>query len=192
MILPYNRQWIVNTRTLPFILATVLFSCSAHLVNKNSSSAVKIQYQKVFLKPIEGISCITESRFWPDTLCEKTMVSDNMNQLFKNLLSEFRRCEKYGLYTMVDSMESYSVEVTIRLLSAALQGDTLCIPLNVTIVSRVFSQKHTCQIPAYGLCHSYADTVPACYRIGSGIADYKRCFPYQEIVSKIYQPASDK
>lgn len=192
MILPYNRQRIVNTRMLPFLMATVLFSCTAHLVNRNSSSAVQIQYQKVFLKPIEGISCITESRFWPDTLCEKAMVSDNMNQLWKNLLSEFRRCEKYGLYTMVDSMESYSVEVSVKLISAVLQGDTLSIPLNVTIENKVFSQNNTYQIPAHGICYPYTDTMPACYRIGSGISDYKRCFPYQEIVSKIYQLATDK
>jgi hypothetical protein len=184
---PVRRHGIVEVFLFSAPVILSLLCSNTHLVKKNTSaSLVKVHYQKIYLNPVNVNNALLFDAALQKEHCITKMVTDNLAEVGKNLLAEFRRCEKYGLYSMVDSMDSYSLEVTLTFDRIDLHNDTITIPATIMIRDKISQHKQSFRIITSGVSVSYPDSTTRCYRFGSAISDLRRRFPCREIVTRFY------
>ena len=115
-----------------------------------------------------------------------------MQQVWKNLLGEFRRCEKYGLYTMVDSTASSTVDVIPEIIFSKIKNDTLFISLGIKTFYKASKRSNTMTVDAFGLFKSGTEEAVTVKALVSAFADYRRRFPYDNVVSAYYSGNTEK
>ena len=168
------------------VTVTILFcGCASNLVIREPAT-IEVKHQKIYLQPIKGQERLESCEFWPDSIWQRKFLVENIQQVWKNLLAEFRRCEKYGLYTMVDSVASSTVEITPEIISSRIQKDTLFIPLRIQIFYKADKRSNAITIDAYGLFESDTSEVKTVNELVSAFADYRRRFPYKKVVASFY------
>ena len=124
--------------------------------------------------------------------CDSSMLSDiiknEITLLNKSLISEFRRCAKFGIYTVVDTTLPHSLSVKLIFSEARIISDTLLIPFSVTTTETNTKRKiikdyrHFVIIPKYEKATDRSDF----YSISRAIAEYRKTFPIKKIVSNFY------
>ena len=172
-------------------LSLLFYKCASHLVT-HKPAVIEVKHQKILLLPIRGLDILKSSEYWPDESKHGKLLLDNIQQIWNNLLAEFRRCEKYGLYTMVDSTASSTVLISLEIISSKLKNDTLFIPLKLKILYKSNKMSYTSTIDAYGLCASDTTITVHLQILGAAFADYRRRFPYEKTVSSFYTREVEK
>ena len=173
------------------LFAAVFLVCASHLATK-SSDVIAVKHQNLYLQPISGLDKLALLEEWPADKNQGTFLLEQFSFLNKNLLAEFRRCEKYGLYTMVDSTGSSTVTVTPELSSPRIRNDTLHLPMILKAYNKSEKRVGTVTISAFGLCPvDSTGTIPL-QKLGKALADYRRRFPYKKIVALFYAAENSK
>ena len=140
---------------------------------------IKNSYQKVPAK----ILCKT-----CDSLNLQNIIKSEITTINKSLLSEFRRCAKFGLYTVVDTTLPRDLEVKIVFSTATIISDTLSIPFSVTTTETkshrtiIKNFHHTALIPKYE--DNPENSI--FYSISRALATYRKTFPTENIVRLFY------
>lgn len=168
-----------------FYLSLIFYKCASHLATKEPT-IIEVKHQKIHLQPIKRLYILESNEYWPDESKHGKILLDYIQQVWKNLLGEFRRCEKYGLYTMVDSTASSTVLISLEIISSELKNDTLYIPLKLKTLYKSDNISYTSKIDAYGLCPSDTIITAQMQILGAAFADYRRRFPYQKVVASFY------
>lgn len=163
-----------------------MLMCMSRL--KNSDVAViKANFHKIYLMPIANIQELSTIDWWPRGKDKSRILNHYISQLYRNLLAEFRKSEKYGLFTMVDSTASSSITVSLHIQSWEMAHDTLVVKflldtyypatgklISVTVNSfGVVPPLDTNAVPVY-------DTLQV---LGVTFADLVRHFPYTSVVT---------
>ena len=174
-------------KKIPVLITGALFfvSCTYQLATRGPQ-AIEVKYQKIYLEPLQGLERLETADFWPDSIWQGKFLVENMQQVWKGLLAELRRCEKYGLYTVVDSTASSTVEISPEIVSAKIKDDTLFIPMKMTIYQKADKRSHVMTVDAYGLISQDTAGTNNLQKLVSGFTDYRYRFPYQKAVSLFY------
>jgi len=168
------------------ILFFLLFSnCASHLTTRGPQ-AIEVKYQKIYLKPLQGLEKLATADYWPDSIWQGKFLVENMQQVWKGLLAELRRCEKYGLYTVVDSTASSTFEISVEIVSSKIKADTLFIPMKITLYQKTDKRSHFITVAAYGVFRQDTSGTNNLPKLVSAFMDYRHRFPYQKAVSLIY------
>jgi hypothetical protein len=103
----------------------------------NANKGVVAINARVRLAPLINKSNIASLEGWPDDSLQRMIIMRRFDKIEEKLLSELRRCEKYGLYTMVEDSNEAGMTITVTLMPFSRDYDTVTIPVTVEIQSAV-------------------------------------------------------
>lgn len=168
-----------------FLIISLIQCGSRFAVQKLDT--IDIKHQSVYFEPIKGIEILKTGSFWPEDKNIEKVLLDYIMQVWKGILVEFRRCEKYGFYRMVDSTEAPTVVISSKIVSSRIRNDSLIIPVEIKTVFKSDNRTYTLSVDASGV-GTVDSTVESntLYYLGAIFADYRRSFPYKKVVSSFY------
>jgi len=174
-----------------FFIIFLHLQCANHLAT-NKPHIIEVKHQSINLQPISGLHRLELHELWPANKTERDFLLEQFDQVWKNLLAEFRRCEKYGLYTIVDSTGSSTVTITPGIVSMKIRNDTLHIPMEIKTYNTSEKRSAAVTIDAFGVCPTDTTSNILLQKLGKAFADYRRRFPYKNIVSLFYTSGYNK
>ena len=124
----------------------------------------------------------------PRDSVEKSILKRQFDEISVNLLAEFRRCEKFGLYQTVDDSLRATMRVFVTLFPGTLTRDTLTLPVTLHVESKPASKRYDATFYAVApVPATERETNPFHY---AGILQGELCtsFPYRKIVYLFYSP----
>jgi hypothetical protein len=172
----------------------LFFNCAGSKKHGVIEATIPVENERLYIAPLINQTGIEKMKKWPQNYTEQNSLLTNFTLIWKQLKSEFQRCEKYGYYTVVDNDEHPTVRVSITLDKIELTSDSLLIPVNMQVE----------QIPsAKFLLYTVPTSSPVPQKISSDqssyiwlesiLSEYRRLFPYKFVVSFFYpQDHSDK
>ncbi|MCU0609182.1 MAG: hypothetical protein MUF22_05400 [Chitinispirillaceae bacterium] len=175
-------------KTLPFLACTIIIGvCSAAQPAKNRDSVfIYAVNERVWLAPLENNTGITLINEWPEDTMLGSVLLRHFDDIHEGVAAEFRLCEKFGLYAMVEDSGQATTRVKVILDGFSRAGDSLIINVECLIDQRVQHNKVRLKY------HSAAYAPPPDKNTGkyqySGmiLANYRSSFPYRDIVYPFY------
>ena len=170
------------------LLIVLACFCSCIAVNRNVSegtATIPVEHERLYLAPLQNDISLENLRFWPQDPDKQKILLKNFSSIWEKLKREFKRCEKFGLYKMVEDTEHPTVRISVTLISAE-EGDTLFIPVRLEI-ERLSDRHHSIYtVPANATAAvSKKEKNPFGY-MNKLFSNYRRNFPYIQIVSFFY------
>lgn len=151
---------------------------------------ISVEYEKLSLSPIISEAKLEVLQDWPAEIDKQKILLKTFDEIWFKLLTEFRRCEKYGLYTMVSDREDPTIRISIVISSVDFTEDTIFMPIRLVVERLRDNQQFVFTIPATGVLKSSERKKNPFHYYGKLLGDYKRRFPYKEIVSFFYEHKS--
>jgi len=187
---------LCNTRkiyTFIFLIIVLLAGisliiCTPHNSVKNSyNNKIDLKYQRIYLLPITGLEILESASYWPENKNTRKYLKEYIYQTWRTLLAEFRSYEKYGLFTMVDSNVTASIDILVEITSTEFKNDTLYIPVKIKVYSRISKKSNESLLNLYGICkmHYEQTSLKSYYCLGEALTNYQKRFPYKEIVVSV-------
>jgi hypothetical protein len=173
------------------IAAAFLPHCGKKVV-KQPLPSISVDYEKLMVTPLRGFETLSKIEGWPTDSGQISALTAELEQVREEFLGELRRCEKYGNYTVVDSLLGPTVIISPRLAFRFIRHDTLYMPLFLEVENRASGKKYSVEIAAFGKLGPPSPTVPTLHRLGLALASYRRDFPYSRTVSLFHPGKGDK
>ncbi len=145
----------------------------------DSDVTIPVEYEKIYLAPIAGYEKLKDWEQWPVDAHKSRVLLSEFEEVHKRLLAEFHRCEKYGLFTMVDSNEAPTIIVTPVVNTGDMRGDTLQIAVSALVHHNALGRDYSYAIKGMGIADLPLSPNNAYRFYGLGLADYRRRFPYR-------------
>jgi hypothetical protein len=171
------------------VLCAILFFCTPapHETGESLQKWVPAVNARIWLAPFINSSNIASIEGWPDDSIQRRIIMSRFGQVESRLLSEMRRCEKYGLYSMVDDSSGASMIMKVTLEPFSREYDTVTIPVKVTIASTssaaLYSYDFKPRVPAY---RDMREKNPYHY-VGLIMMNFVNNFPYKTIAHLLYR-----
>jgi len=147
---------------------------------------VSLANEKVFVGAFVDSSSLGTLAGWPaDSLTQKLLLA-RFDDVRRSLIAEFRRCEKFGYYEMVDDSSAASVRLLLTLRPYSFVKDTLRLPVRVELRHRTGIDTYANTITALGVYRAASKPKSPVHYIDNLLADYRRHFPYRKLVSLFY------
>ncbi len=170
-------------------LIILLVSCGA---SRKITIPIEMKNKTLSFYSLRGIDKLKSS-----ALCDSCkniklynkMVIKETDLLYKNILSELRRCAKFGIYKVTDSISPHDISITIELYETIIQNDTLIVPVKQTTIELSTKQKEVeeylikSEIPSY----DGKDEKSLLYSAGRTLLSFRKNFPYENIIKRYYQ-----
>ncbi|MGD9201838.1 MAG: hypothetical protein PVI26_09760 [Chitinispirillia bacterium] len=184
---------LLNSRLLSLVTA-LFFTSGMQFIYCGSSMELKkpntinVNFQKISLQPFKGWEKITSSEYWPNKESVDELLIHYIQQVWKSLYTEFRLCEKYGFYKMVDSTELNTVEISLKILTSEFHNDTLYMPIEMSTHQKTANRMYYAEINAFGILpgSSEPSVKLSIQDLVAVFDDYKRRFPYKKAVAPYY------
>jgi hypothetical protein len=180
----------MNQCIKPFALAflAVAVSCvPAAQKRSGGAAAVPSTNEKIWLAPLIDNSGITMLDEWPKNPLQANILSMHFDEIRSKLLSEFRRCEKYGHYQTVDDSLQSTIRVFTSLEKRRMHNDTLQLRVTLLVTSPLENQRWT-------FVHEFSAAAPGNQKesdpfhyAGLLLVDLNNSFPYRQIVYPFYK-----
>ncbi|MBD3318146.1 MAG: hypothetical protein GF344_20375 [Chitinivibrionales bacterium] len=188
-----------SLKTIVRILATALLVGRANCSSpppKTQPASINVEHEKLFIASIGGKENLKAYPGWPTNERVRELLLDNVRQVRANLIGEFMRCRKYGLYSVVDSHHAPTVRIELTMDSLTRRGDTLFAPMTAHI--HIAASRRTIKKSLEGVGVAPAGNATNStdlHWLGHVLADYRRRFPYHRFVAAFYpsyprQPSS--
>ena len=178
----------ITSVALP-VFISIFFLCSAPARDKaaNEPPAVPAANETLWLAPLTDRSGISDNIALPKDSVQRAILSGHFDDIHHKLLTEFRRCEKYGLYRMVDDSLQSTIRVYVSLERTIPARDTLFIPL--VVIASAPAEGGRWQ---FDLTMATSAPVPATeddpfHHAGRLIVNLGNDFPYRQIVYPFYK-----
>jgi hypothetical protein len=167
----------------------IILSCSPapHDESDSGQKGVPAINARIWLAPFINNSNIASIEGWPDDSLQRTIIFRHFDIIEARLLSELRRCEKYGLYTMVDDSNGASMTMTIAYMPFSRDYDTVTIPVNVKIESTAPAAAYTYKFNPRISAYREMREKNRFYYVGLILMNYVNDFPYQAIAHLLYR-----
>ena len=147
--------------------------------------------EKIFISTAIDSSSLETFPGWPSEKNLQAPLISALKKLDSNMLVEFRRCEKYGLYELVDDSLLSSVRVSLVIGRYQFKKDTLTMPVRMTIEKPALKKNLTRTISAMGIYRAKTPPKSPLHYLDMLLADFCRNFPYSKAAEVFYRP-SDK
>ncbi|MBD3346416.1 MAG: hypothetical protein GF401_15290 [Chitinivibrionales bacterium] len=171
---------------------TIAFYGCAHNKGVVKRTRVPVQHEKIFLMPIENNSGVESLEGWPGESAYQHILMRSFQTIHEDLLIEFRRCEKYGLYEMTDDSLQATVYVKTTLKGHTITSDTLKIPVSVEVFNTATNDKHSFVLNAYTPIPPQDPDRSSFNNLGLLFACFRRNFPCRRLVSEFYPGKEEK
>ena len=176
------------TGILMFFLSLVVIVCGCipTLRQKAPTAAFPVMNEKMFLYPVIDSSCLELFEGWPSDESLQKILRRHFQKLDNALLVEFRRCEKYGLYEMVEDSMRSSVRITFVVGRFLMKKDVLTFPVRMTARRFIDKAERSFPIEAVGMYRSKSRPKSAAHYLDILLADFRRHFPYRKVTGVFY------
>lgn len=167
------------------LLFYLVFCCCTPKNARIEPPIVPAAYEKLYLAPLVSEVQLEKLNGWPDDAATQQILVNYILEIREKLKEEFLRCTKFGYYEMVDDTTGSdpTMRISVTLLGAELQNDTLKIPVNMQAERLPDGQEFICSLPAIATA-SKSDS--QLHYLGALLFNYKQHFPYKELVSFFY------
>ena len=166
---------------------TLLFSLSCvHQVHNRPElepATIPVENERLYLAPLVVEASLENLSGWPQDPTRQKILLKTVNDIWNRLKGEFRRCEKLGLYEMVEDTQNPSMRISVTIISAEIVDDTLRMPVRLQAERLPDGQKFIYSIPALATAPSHENDF---HFLGLLLGDYKRNFPGKLLVSFFY------
>lgn len=185
-----KKHAILNfVATVGFCVACL--RCGSSLTPSHSAAAaIPVAGEKIFVGPPLDSSNINGLEGWPHDKSSQELLLINYRTLYKNLLVEFRRSEKFGLYEIVDDSLAATTVISPVLTRCSLNKDTLTLPVCLTVKQRGPKKVVTWTVPARGVYRAHSKPKSPVHFLDALLADFCRTFPYKSAVGAFYPSKS--
>ena len=187
MLLKNLHSLNVSIKRLSFLVISwlaMIIGCSS-LSQEYLPAIFPIEQETIYLYPIQNNSLLDTFSLWPAT----AQLQENFKQHFagidKNIASEFRRCQKFGLYQIAADSAMATVRVRLTLLPARIQSDTIFLPLRLQAEMAMDMKIHIDTIAAIGI-YQTAQPVDRYKYLGMLLTDWVYNFPYVAVTNCFY------
>ena len=187
MLLKNLHSLNVLIKRLSFLVTSwfaMLLGCNS-LSQEYRPAVFPIEQETIYLYPIQNNSLLDTFSLWPAT----AQLQENLKQYFagldKNIASEFRRCQKFGLYQIATDSAMATVRIRLTMLPAKIQSDTLFLPLRLQAEVAMDMKIHTDTIAAIGI-YQTAQPVDRYKYVGMLLTDWVYNFPYAAVTNRFY------
>jgi hypothetical protein len=175
---------------IPFsaFCAIMLFCSPApHEKDDSAQKGVPAINERIWLAPFINASNIASIEGWPDDSLQRAIIMGHFDKVESRLLSELRRCEKYGLYTMVDDSNAASMIMTVTFMPFSRDYDTVTIPVKIKIGSTVSATAYEYKFHPRASAYREMREKNRFHYVGLILLDYVNDFPYQAIARLLYR-----
>jgi hypothetical protein len=168
------------------IYLVILCNCIAPRRNVIEGIAtIPVEHERLYLAPLKNDVSLESLESWPQEPAKQKILLKNISDIWKKLKSEFIRCEKFGLYKIVEDTEHPTVRISVTLISIE-ENSSLSIPVRLEVERLPDGHHSVYTVPAYAAAPvSKKDTNPFNYA-NRLFSNYRRNFPYIQIVSFFY------
>jgi hypothetical protein len=176
---------------MPRIIATAVIIAALALfpiARPQTAAIVSLANEKVFINPFTDSSSMQSLDGWPNDTASQELLLASFGRLYKNIFVEFKRCEKFGFYEMVDDSISATVRLQITIRPCSLNKDTLTLPMRIELRHRVGMDTYTNTIVASGIFRGKTKPKSAFHFLDNLLADYRRHFPCRKLAALFYPP----
>jgi len=170
------------------IRATVLCVLAAMAIAfaKPTAPMVSLANEKVLIgSPVDSSGLQTISG-WPSDSATRRLLLGHFSELHRNIVAEFRRCEKYGYFEVVDDSSAATVRVLLIIRPYSFIKDTLTIPVRIELHHRVGIDTYTNTIVASGVYRAPSKPKSQLHYLDNLLADYRRSFPVRKLAALFY------
>lgn len=177
----------------PIGFVTILLLLTACTVQQRSvtyiEATIPVAEERISLSPIISEIQVEQLPGWPSDPYQQQILLKNLNEIWTSQLAEFRRCQKRGLYTMVDDNDNPSMRISITLTALTYTDDTLSIPVRLLAERLRDDQRYVYTLPARAVLASPDRKTRPFHYYARLLSEYRQRFPYAEIVSFFYRHA---
>lgn len=152
-----------------------------------AEAAISVSQERLSLSPLISEARLQDLPNWPDDPKQQKILMHNLNDIWVELLSEFRRCQKFGLYSMVEDNDNPTFRISIILATIELQNDTLLLPVRLQAERLRDDQRFVYTLPAQASAGPPPDKSASFHYYGLLLSRYRRNFPIRDIVSFFYR-----
>lgn len=187
---------IVKKHAFYGFIATVAFCvagirCGSSLTPSHSAAAaIPVAGEKIFVGLPLDSSDINALDGWPDDKSSQNLLLVNYRTMYENLLVEFRRSEKFGLYEIVEDSLAATTVISPVLMRSSLNKDTLTLPVCLTVKQRGSKKIMARIVPARGVYRARSKPKSPFHFLDALLADFCRTFPYKSAVGAFYPSKS--
>lgn len=149
-------------------------------------AVIPVVEERLSLSPLISEATMNDLAYWPTAPEQQKILLENLNIIWQNVLAEFRRCEKLGLYTMVDDNDNPTYRISLTLTSLELKNNTLYMPVRMQAERLRDDKRFIYTLPAKASEKSTLNPQRAFHYYGLLLGEYRRRFPAHDIVSFFY------
>lgn len=152
------------------------------------SAAVSVSGEKIFICPIIDSSSLEKFEGWPSEKTDQALLLKNYQRMYRTMVVEFRRGEKYGLYEMAEDSTRATTMVSFAIQSYSFKKDTLTLPVRMTVRQKTDKKIHAEIFTGYGIYRAHSKPKSPFHYIDNLLADFRRNFPYKRAVGVFCPP----
>jgi len=150
-------------------------------------ATISVAEERLSLSPLISEARMEDLPDWPSAPEQQKILLRNFDEIWSAVLAEFRRCQKYGLYTMVEDNNNPTIRISITLTSIEYTNDTLSLPVRLQAERLRDDQRFIYTLPAIATANGTTIASNSFYYYGILLSNYRRHFPSREIVSFFYR-----
>jgi hypothetical protein len=155
------------------------------------AAAIPVAGERLSLSPLISEARLEQLPDWPSDPVQQKILFETFDDIWKKLLAEFRRCQKYGQYSMVDDNDDPTVRISITLTTIYFTSDTASMPVRLTAERLRDDQRFIYTLPAIAVVAPAQRAARPFHFYGQLFSDYRRRFPYTVLVSFFYPRPAD-
>ena len=172
-----------NILQLLILISMMHFNCTVYQKHSTDEATIPVAYERLYLAPLVSEAGLENLEGWPQDPAQQEVLLKTVSDIWNKLKAEFRKCEKLGLYEMVENSEDPSMRISVIIISAQLNGDSLRMPVRLQAERIPDGQRYIYTIPAIAQTPRQENKF---HFWGLLLSQYRRNFPYKSIVSFFY------
>jgi hypothetical protein len=167
----------------------LLFSgCVSSLPEVKHGAFFPVSGEKIFICPIIDSSSLDKFDGWPTEKPLQTLLQKNYQQMYQTMAVEFRRGEKYGLYEITEDSIRSTTMISFIIKHYAFKKDSLTLPVRMIIKQGTVKKSFPSVFTAYGIYKARSKPKSPFHYIDILLADFRRNFPYKQVVGVFCPP----
>jgi hypothetical protein len=173
-------------RFLFFALAYCLLCTTVAFCRPRPAGVVSLANEKVYINPFVDSSSLQSCDGWPKEASSQKLLSHHFQDCYKNLFAEFKRCEKFGFYEMVEDSSAATVRIRMTVRPYSISKDTLHLPVRIELVHATGLDTYSNTIDGAGVYHVKSKPKSQFHKLDYLLADFRRHFPYAKVAGLFY------
>jgi hypothetical protein len=181
-----NKMWYCAIPAVLFCVCTPVRRSNTYV-----AAAIPVVDERLSVSPIISEVATQNLPEWPTDPARQQILLQTFNDIWQRLQSEFRRCQKYGLYTMVEDNDNPTIRISVVITAIELHNDTLSMPIRLQAERLRDDTRFIYTLPATAVVPPRKRNRQPFYYYGQLLSRYAHTFPYGVLVSFFYEHKLD-